>query len=107
MRLLFLLGASYFFYAQSGVRFLGLIWACSSADFLLSHAIARASAPHARKRWLALTVVMNLGVLAFFKYLHFGIENAQARWRRWVCTCPRLRSRSRSRWASVSSRSSP
>ncbi len=40
LRLLFLLAASYFFYAQSGVRFLALIWACSSADFLLSHAIA-------------------------------------------------------------------
>ena len=78
VRLLFLLAASYFFYAQSGVRFLALIWACSTADFLLSHAIGRASEPHARKRWLALTVVMNLGVLAFFKYLRFGVDNAQA-----------------------------
>jgi alginate O-acetyltransferase complex protein AlgI len=78
VRLLFLLAASYFFYAQSGVRFLALIWLCSTADFLLSHAIARASEAHARKRWLALTVVMNLGVLAFFKYLHFGIENVSA-----------------------------
>jgi alginate O-acetyltransferase complex protein AlgI len=78
LRLLFLLGASYFFYAQSGVRFLSLIWACSTADFLLSHAIGRATEPHARKRWLVLTVVMNLGVLGFFKYLHFGVDNAQA-----------------------------
>jgi alginate O-acetyltransferase complex protein AlgI len=78
LRLLFLLGASYFFYAQSGLRFLTLIWACSTADFLLSHAIGRATEPHARKRWLVLTVVMNLGVLGFFKYLHFGVDNAQA-----------------------------
>ena len=78
LRLLFLLAGSYFFYAQSGARFLALIGACSTADFLLSHAIARAPGPEERKRWLALTVVMNLGVLAFFKYLHFGIENAEA-----------------------------
>ncbi|HEY4102360.1 MAG TPA: MBOAT family protein, partial [Polyangiaceae bacterium] len=57
---------------------LALIWTCSTADFLLSHAIARTTETRARKRWLALTVVMNLGVLAFFKYLHFGIENAEA-----------------------------
>jgi D-alanyl-lipoteichoic acid acyltransferase DltB (MBOAT superfamily) len=78
VRLLFLLAASYFFYAQSGVRFLALIWACSSADFLLSHAIDRATDARTRKRWLVLTVVMNLGVLGFFKYLHFGVDNAQA-----------------------------
>ncbi len=78
LRLLFLLGASYFFYAQSGVRFLALIWTCSTADFLLSHAIGRASEPHVRKRWLVLTVVMNLGVLGFFKYLNFGIDSATA-----------------------------
>ncbi|HEX3776672.1 MAG TPA: MBOAT family O-acyltransferase [Polyangiaceae bacterium] len=78
LRLTFLLAASYFFYAQSGVRFLALIWTCSTADFLLSHAIARTTEPRARKHWLVLTVVMNLGVLAFFKYLHFGIENAEA-----------------------------
>lgn len=78
VRLLLLLLASYLFYAQSGVKFVALIWACSTADFLLSHAIARAPGERAKQRWLWLTVVMNLGVLAFFKYLHFGIENAEA-----------------------------
>ena len=78
LRLLFLLGASYFFYARSGPRFLALIWACSSADFLLSHAIGRARNEHSRRVWLVVTVVMNLGVLAYFKYAKFGIETAQA-----------------------------
>jgi D-alanyl-lipoteichoic acid acyltransferase DltB (MBOAT superfamily) len=78
LRLLFLLGASYFFYAQSGVRFLALIWACSTADFLLSHAIGRAHSAGRKKAWLALTVVMNLSVLAYFKYANFGLENARA-----------------------------
>jgi alginate O-acetyltransferase complex protein AlgI len=78
LRLLFLLGASYFFYAQSGTRFLLLIWACSTADFLLGHAIARAERQKQRQAWLALTVVMNLGVLAYFKYAKFGLTTAKA-----------------------------
>jgi len=78
LRLTFLLGASYFFYAQSGVSFLALIFACSTADFLLSHAIDRAQGLSQRKAWLALTVVMNLGVLAYFKYAKFGVDTALA-----------------------------
>jgi alginate O-acetyltransferase complex protein AlgI len=78
VRLTFLLGASYFFYAQSGLPFLALIFACSTADFLLSHAIGRAEDPGLRKAWLALTVVMNLGVLAYFKYAKFGVDSALA-----------------------------
>ena len=78
LRLTFLLAASYFFYAQSGVAFLALIFACSTADFLLSHAIGRAKDPSRRKAWLALTVVMNLGVLAYFKYAKFGVDTALA-----------------------------
>lgn len=76
LRLLFLLAASYFFYAQSGTRFLALIWACSTADYLLSHAIGRAHTAPRKKAWLALTVVMNLGVLGYFKYTNFGLDNA-------------------------------
>ena len=78
LRLTFLLGASYFFYAQSGPWFLALIFACSSADFWLSHAIGRAENASRRKAWLALTVVMNLGVLAYFKYAQFGVDTASA-----------------------------
>ncbi|MEO8906165.1 MAG: MBOAT family O-acyltransferase [Polyangiaceae bacterium] len=78
LRLLFLLAASYFFYAQSGTRFLALIWACSTADYLLSHAIGRAHTAPRKRAWLALTVVMNLGVLGYFKYANFGLDNAYA-----------------------------
>ncbi|HEY0465207.1 MAG TPA: MBOAT family O-acyltransferase [Polyangiaceae bacterium] len=78
LRLMFLLAASYFFYAQSGPAFLALIFACSSADFWLSHAIGRAHSRRRRKAWLTLTVVMNLGVLAYFKYAQFGVDSASA-----------------------------
>jgi alginate O-acetyltransferase complex protein AlgI len=77
LRLLFLLGASYVFYAHWDWRFLPLIWGSSTADWLLGNAIGRASDPRRRKLWLAGTVVINLGVLAFFKYLNFGIDSAR------------------------------
>jgi alginate O-acetyltransferase complex protein AlgI len=78
VRLLFLLGASYVFYAHWDWRFLPLIWGSSTADWLLGNAIGRATDPRRRKLWLLGTVVLNLGVLAIFKYLNFGIDSARA-----------------------------
>jgi alginate O-acetyltransferase complex protein AlgI len=78
LRLLFLLAASYFFYAQWDWRFLPLIWGSSTADWLLGNAIARASNPRSRKLWLAGTVVLNLGVLGIFKYFEFGVASTRA-----------------------------
>jgi len=78
LRVVFLLLASYVFYAHWDYRFVPLIWASSTADYLLGHAIARATDPVLRKRWLILTVVLNLGLLGFFKYFDFGIDTARA-----------------------------
>ncbi len=78
LRLWFLLLASYFFYAQWDPRFLGLIFASSTADWLLAGAIGRASNARRKKRLLVLTVVMNLGVLGLFKYFDFGIAELSA-----------------------------
>jgi alginate O-acetyltransferase complex protein AlgI len=78
LRLLFLLGASYFFYANWDWRFLPLIWGSSTADWLLGNAIARASSPRRRKLWLIATVILNLGLLGVFKYFDFGVDSARA-----------------------------
>ena len=78
LRVLFLLLASYVFYAHWDYRFVPLIWASSTADYLLGHAIAHAGDPRQRKRWLVVTAVINLGVLGFFKYFNFGIDSARA-----------------------------
>jgi len=77
-RLWFLLAASYFFYAQWDPRFLALIFASSSADWLLGNAIGAATDDRSRKRLLVLTVVMNLGVLGLFKYFDFGVAQLSA-----------------------------
>ena len=78
LRLLFLLAASYFFYAKWDWRFVPLIWGSSTADWLLGNAIARARTPHARRVWLVTTVILNLGLLGFFKYFDFGVESTRA-----------------------------
>ncbi len=77
-RLWLLLAASYFFYAQWDFRFLGLIFASSTADWLLGNAIGHAADPRRRKQLLVLTVVMNLGVLGLFKYFDFGVAELTA-----------------------------
>ncbi|MDX2055982.1 MAG: MBOAT family protein [Polyangiaceae bacterium] len=78
VRVLFLLAASYVFYAHWDWRFLPLIWGSSTVDWLLGHAIGRSEDPKVRKLWLVATVVVNLGVLAIFKYFNFGLEMAKA-----------------------------
>ncbi len=77
-RLWFLLLASYYFYSCWDARFLALIFASSSVDWLLGNAIAGAPTQRRRKQWLILTVVMNLGVLGLFKYFDFGVAEMSA-----------------------------
>jgi alginate O-acetyltransferase complex protein AlgI len=77
-RLLFFIAASYTFYAYWDWRFLPLIWGSSSIDWLLGHAIGHARSSLSRKLWLAGTVIVNLGVLAIFKYFNFGVDSATA-----------------------------
>ncbi|MBN1605225.1 MAG: MBOAT family protein [Polyangiaceae bacterium] len=78
VRLLFLLGASYVFYAHWDWRFLPLIWGSSTIDWLLGNAIGRARDRRARKLWLVGTVIVNLGILGIFKYFNFGVDSATA-----------------------------
>jgi alginate O-acetyltransferase complex protein AlgI len=77
VRVLFLLAASYAFYARFSVRLLPLIFVSSSVDFLLGRAIGNAAEPRKRKLLLVATVVLNLGLLGVFKYLRFGIDTAR------------------------------
>jgi len=76
-RLVFLLVASYAFYAGWNWKYLPLIFASSTMDYLLALRIDRESDPRLRKRWLIVTVVVNLSLLGLFKYWNFGLETAQ------------------------------
>lgn len=78
LRLVFLLAASYFFYAQWAWYYLPLIFLSSTADYWLGNRIAASQDPRHKKLWLVGTTVVNLGMLAVFKYWDFGAGTVAA-----------------------------
>jgi alginate O-acetyltransferase complex protein AlgI len=74
-RKLFLLAASYYFYAYWDWRFLGLILASTVCDYLVGLGLARARQPMRRRLLLMTSLVCNLGILGFFKYYNFFIDS--------------------------------
>ena len=75
---LLLLVASYFFYGWWDWRFIPLLFLTTFLDFVLAQKIFEAGTPINRKALLVLSIVMNLGVLGFFKYYNFFASNADA-----------------------------
>lgn len=71
----FLLAASYFFYGWWDWRFLGLILISTLTDFYCARVIASSSRDVQRKLLLALSVLLNIGFLGFFKYYDFFAES--------------------------------
>ena len=73
---LWLLLCSYIFYGAWDWRFLSLIWISTIVDYFVALRLdtTRDDPEAARKRWLALSVIVNLGMLGFFKYCGFFVE---------------------------------
>lgn len=67
--------ASYVFYGWWDWRFLGLLFLSSSVDFYLGLRIGQASSAARRKQLLALSLILNLGLLGYFKYFNFFIDS--------------------------------
>lgn len=70
-----LLVASYFFYACWDWRFLSLILLSTVVDYSIGRQLAQTQVIRKRKILLWFSVVLNLGILGFFKYCNFFIEN--------------------------------
>ncbi|MCL4154184.1 UNVERIFIED_CONTAM: hypothetical protein GTU68_024170, partial [Idotea baltica] len=77
-RNLFVVTGSYFFYAWWDWRFLGLIVASTIVDYLIGRGLGQTSDDVSRKRLLWISVLFNLGLLGFFKYFNFFIDNFNA-----------------------------
>lgn len=73
-----LLAASYFFYGCWDWRFLGLIWASCTLDYVVSLRIEAATRPAVRRGLLGASLLFNLGVLFAFKYYGFFASSLQA-----------------------------
>jgi alginate O-acetyltransferase complex protein AlgI len=72
----FLLIASYIFYGFWSPPFVILIVISTLVDYYLAHAIDQASTQRVKKQLLLVSVVVNLGILGFFKYYNFFIDSA-------------------------------
>lgn len=77
---LFIVCASYLFYAWWDYRFLALIALSTLVDFIVAKQLRKQQSQRHRKGLLLVSLVFNLGMLAFFKYFNFFIESWVDAW---------------------------
>lgn len=77
LQLCVLLIASYVFYGWWRFELLFLIVYSSVLDFFVGRAIHRSNIQSVRKRWLAVSLIGNLGLLCYFKYTNFFLSSLQ------------------------------
>lgn len=70
---IFLLLASYFFYAFWNWKFMLLILFSTSVNYIFGHLVDKNSSK--KKTYLIIGILLNLSLLGFFKYYNFFIEN--------------------------------
>lgn len=70
-----LLVSSYVFYGWWDYRFLTLIIISSFADFLIGKRLSKSVNKIQRKLLLYISIIINLGILGFFKYYNFFIDS--------------------------------
>ena len=71
-----LLVAGYVFYGWWNWKFLSLLLFSSSVDYIVGLRLDRTEKPLHRKLYLSLSLVTQLGLLAFFKYFNFFADSA-------------------------------
>ncbi len=73
-----LLIGSIVFYAWGAPKFIFVFLGTSFLDFHLVKAMHQAGTEQRRRLWLAFSLGLNLGLLAYFKYCNFFVENVNA-----------------------------
>jgi alginate O-acetyltransferase complex protein AlgI len=69
-------GFSILFYTWGAPVFVFILLGTSFMDFLLVRAIHRSNEARKKRRLLIISLAVNLGLLAYFKYSNFFVENA-------------------------------
>jgi alginate O-acetyltransferase complex protein AlgI len=77
-RVALLLGASGYFYSIWNVKLAGLVFASSTADFVLAQAIERTISPRGKRALLGTSLALNLGLLGYLKYVNFFLRSLEA-----------------------------
>jgi alginate O-acetyltransferase complex protein AlgI len=76
-RVWLLLAASIYFYASWNRWLAALIVLSTTADYLLARGMDHFSAPRLRRLLVSLSIVGNLGLLAYFKYANFFLRSVE------------------------------
>lgn len=71
---------SYVFYASWNPPFLLLLWLSTLTDWIAGRQVHQQKNPRVRRLWLLLSLGVNLGMLVYFKYGNFFIENLNHLW---------------------------
>ncbi|MDH3606911.1 MAG: MBOAT family protein [Acidimicrobiia bacterium] len=72
---LLLLVGSYIFYGWWDWRFLSLIVVSTFTDFYVAQALAKRTEARQRRSFMLISILVNLGILGFFKYFNFFIDS--------------------------------
>lgn len=72
--------SSYFFYGWWDYRFLGLIFISTLVDYCIGNLLGKTTSNSKRKFYLYTSLIVNLGMLCYFKYFNFFIESWVYAW---------------------------
>lgn len=70
-----ILAASIFFYAWGAPGFVFIVLGTTVLDFFIVNRMYASMDRKNRKRWLVVSLFLNLGLLAYFKYANFFVDN--------------------------------
>ena len=70
-----LLAASLLFYAWGAPRFIYVLLPLTAIDFLIVRRMYRMPEGNVKRWWLAFSILINMGILAYFKYANFFVDN--------------------------------
>ncbi len=74
-RVFVLLAASYYFYLSWNPIYILLIFAFTFTDYFAGIFLSNNEKPLSRKLILGFSIILNIGLLVYFKYINFVIEN--------------------------------
>lgn len=80
LRILFVTCFSYYFYYKSSGLYFVLLGVVTMCDYFFAHKIARTSTQILRKWFLVASLLVNLGLLCYFKYTNFLLEIFHPLW---------------------------
>jgi alginate O-acetyltransferase complex protein AlgI len=74
----FILISSYVFYSAWNPPFVLLLWISTIIDWVAAQQLVEAEVPWRRRAWMLTSIVVNLGMLGYFKYGQFAVDSFAA-----------------------------